>query len=198
MKLTSPETRNPKPKTRDHSIADILDSTVDSAIEFLDAQEGSRLAAKAAGKLKLLQEVGLGYLRLGQPINTLSGGECQRLKLVSHLAEVAGEPHGFNEANLSADKRGILFIFDEPTTGLHFEDVRILLLALRRLVDAGHSVLVVEHHLDVIRNADWVIDLGPGAGDEGGQVVAVGTPDEIARCEGSFTGQSLAGVIDRR
>ncbi len=198
VKLTSSETRNPKPETRVHSIADILDSTVDSAIEFLDAQEGSRLAAKAVSKLKLLQEVGLGYLRLGQPINTLSGGECQRLKLVSHLAEVASEPHRTDEGNPSADRRGILFIFDEPTTGLHFEDVRILLLALRRLVDAGHSVLVVEHHLDVVRNADWVIDLGPGAGDEGGQVVAVGTPEEIARCEGSFTGQSLAGVIDRR
>jgi hypothetical protein len=92
------------------------------------------------------------------------------------------------------DQRGTLFIFDEPTTGLHFEDVRILLLALRRLVDAGHSVLVVEHHLDVVRNADWVIDLGPGAGDEGGRLVAAGTPDEIARCEASFTGQALNGL----
>ncbi len=174
---------------------------MDAAIEFLGALPESRLATKAVTKLKLLQEVGLGYLRLGQPINTLSGGECQRLKLVSHLAEAerGGDivsPNSQAAETTSSrvpDQRGTLFIFDEPTTGLHFEDVRILLLALRRLVDAGHSVLVVEHHLDVVRNADWVIDLGPGAGDEGGRLVAAGTPEEIARCEASFTGQALNG-----
>lgn len=179
------------------SIADILEATVDESIEFLGSLEESRHTQKAIAKLRLLQEVGLGYLRLGQPINTLSGGECQRLKLVSHLAGVTT-----TKASLSGQKatksaasddssRGILFIFDEPTTGLHFEDVRILLLALRRLVEAGHSVLVVEHHLDVIRNSDWIIDLGPGAGDEGGQVVATGRPDDIAAVRESFTGQAL-------
>ncbi len=183
------------------SIADLLDATVDAAISFLGGLPASRLTTKAVVKLGLLQEVGLGYLRLGQPINTLSGGECQRLKLVSHLAESeSGVESRFTDPasdaggkeGSAAGQRGVLLIFDEPTTGLHFEDVRILLLALRRLVNAGHSVLVVEHHLDVIRNADWVIDLGPGAGDEGGQVVAAGTPDGIANCVDSPTGQALS------
>jgi excinuclease ABC subunit A len=194
-----PKTQDPRHQPLSFSIADLLEATVDAAIEFLGALPESRQATKAVNKLRLLQEVGLGYLRLGQPINTLSGGECQRLKLVSHLAEAerGGDvlsPHsdgGASAVDRLPDQRGTLFIFDEPTTGLHFEDVRILLLALRRLVDAGHSVLVVEHHLDVVRNADWVIDLGPGAGDEGGRLVAAGTPDEIACCEASFTGQAL-------
>jgi len=185
------------------SIADLLDATVDAVVEFLEGLPESRFAARAVTRLKLLQEVGLGYLRLGQPINTLSGGECQRLKLVSHLAEAQRGEDSLSSAfdaventdGRVPDRRGTLFIFDEPTTGLHFEDVRILLLALRRIVDAGHSVLVVEHHLDVVRNADWVIDLGPGAGDEGGQIVAAGTPGEIARCEASFTGQALSADL---
>jgi excinuclease ABC subunit A len=194
-----PKTQDPRHQPLSFSIADLLEATVDAAIEFLGALPESRQTTKAVNKLRLLQEVGLGYLRLGQPINTLSGGECQRLKLVSHLAEaerVGGSlPPNSQSAETTGsrvpDQRGTLFIFDEPTTGLHFEDVRILLLALRRLVDAGHSVLVVEHHLDVVRNADWVIDLGPGAGDEGGRLVAAGMPEEIARCEASFTGHAL-------
>jgi excinuclease ABC subunit A len=125
----------------------------------------------------------LGYLRLGQPINTLSGGESQRLKLVRHLAE-------FSERASQSEKPS-LFLFDEPTTGLHFEDVRILVGVFQRIVDAGHSVLVIEHNLDVIRSADWVIDLGPDAGDEGGKVVATGTPNELMAVAGSRTGEAL-------
>jgi len=202
VKLAPPATPNSKPETHASSIADLLDASVDAAIEFFGSLPASRQASKAVSKLKLLQEVGLGYLRLGQPINTLSGGECQRLKLVSHLAEaqrvadrLSPIPDASGTIEGFADQRGILFIFDEPTTGLHFEDVRILLLALRRLVEAGHSVLVVEHHLDVVRNADWVIDLGPGAGDDGGSLVAEGSPDDIGKCGQSFTGQALRASL---
>jgi excinuclease ABC subunit A len=135
----------------------------------------------------LLQEIGLGYLRLGQPINTLSGGESQRLKLVSYLAEFAHAE--------AAEAKPTLFVFDEPTTGLHFEDVRILLKAFQRLVDAGHSLLVIEHNLDVIKSADWVLDLGPEAGERGGQLVAQGTPETIAACVESHTGKALASLL---
>ena len=139
--------------------------------------------------MKLLEEVGLGYLKLGQPINTLSGGESQRLKLVRHLAEVVA----------AADfSRRTLFLFDEPTTGLHFEDVRVLLKVFQRLVDAGHSVLVIEHNLEVIKSADWIIDLGPGAGDEGGRVVTAGTPERVAACPQSHTGHALRAVLPRQ
>jgi excinuclease ABC subunit A len=124
------------------SIADLLEATVDDVIEFLNALPNSKPAKRAAQSLKILQEVGLGYLRLGQPINTLSGGESQRLKLVSHLAEF-----GRTEKNTT---KPTLFIFDEPTTGLHFQDVEVLLRALQRLVEAGHSLIVIEHNLDVI------------------------------------------------
>jgi excinuclease ABC subunit A len=134
--------------------------------------------------LRVLQEVGLGYLRLGQPINTLSGGESQRLKLVSHLAE-------FARAEKKGDTKPTLFIFDEPTTGLHYQDVEVLLRALQKLVNTGHSLVVVEHNLDVIRSADWVIDLGPEAGDRGGKLVAQGTPAEVSRNATSITGQFL-------
>ncbi len=165
------------------SIADLLESTVDDAVDFLDALPHSKPARRAAGSLRILQEVGLGYLRLGQPINTLSGGESQRLKLVSHLAEF-----GRNERKTA---RPTLFIFDEPTTGLHFQDVEVLLRALQRLVVAGHSLIVVEHNLDVIRCADWVIDLGPDGGDKGGKIVAQGTPEQIAAVAESLTGEAL-------
>lgn len=165
------------------SIADLLEATVDDAIEFLSAFTESRPAKRAVASLKILQEVGLGYLRLGQPINTLSGGESQRLKLVSHLAE-------FARAERSSVKP-TLFIFDEPTTGLHFQDVEVLLRALQRLVQAGHSLIVIEHNLDVIRAADWVIDLGPEGGDAGGKIVAQGTPERIAAVPESLTGSYL-------
>jgi excinuclease ABC subunit A len=164
------------------SIADLLEATVDDALEFLGGFDESRAARKSIDSLRVLQEVGLGYLRLGQPINTLSGGESQRLKLVSHLAEFA---RGQQTA------KPTLFIFDEPTTGLHFQDVEVLLRALQRLVNAGHSLIVVEHNLDVIRAADWLIDLGPEAGADGGRIVAQGTPDEVAATAQSITGQFL-------
>jgi excinuclease ABC subunit A len=191
------------------SIADLLDATVDEAIDFLSAFVDSRPARRAAESLKLLQEVGLGYLRLGQPINTLSGGESQRLKLVRHLAEAAVESRGsrvesngpvprFGPRPSTLDPRPTLFLFDEPTTGLHFDDVRVLLKVFQRLVDAGHSVLVIEHNLEVIKSADWVIDLGPGAGDEGGQLVAEGTPEEVAACEQSHTGRFLRELVKPR
>jgi excinuclease ABC subunit A len=177
----------PPGSTRKWSIADLLEATVDKAIDFLGTFCDSRPAAKAVECLKLLQEAGLGYLRLGQPINTLSGGESQRLKLVKHLAEAGQKPVG-------PMAKPILFIFDEPTTGLHFEDVRILLMVFQRLVEAGHSVLAIEHNLDVIRSCDWVIDLGPEAGEEGGRIVVQGTPEAVAACRMSHTGQALARV----
>ncbi len=160
---------------------------VDGAVDFLAAFTNSKPAQRAVTSLKLLQEVGLGYLHLGQPINTLSGGESQRLKLVRHLAD-------FAEAS-AADTKPTLFLFDEPTTGLHFDDVRVLLEVFQRLVSAGHSVLVIEHNLDVIKSADWVIDLGPDAGDEGGRLVAAGTPEQIADCAQSHTGRALSEIL---
>jgi len=229
--------------TSSWSIGDLLEATVDEVIDFLSSFTDSKPAQRAIASLKLLQEVGLGYLRLGQPINTLSGGESQRLKLVRHLAEASlecgdlsplfagdsspstttSQPSRPNrtasfpraaergtallasqQSNESGDKSPhskasqpsrTLFLFDEPTTGLHFDDVRVLLQVFQRLVDAGHSVLVIEHNLDVIKCADWIIDLGPEAGDGGGQIVATGTPEEVAKCEVSYTGSFLRGVL---
>jgi excinuclease ABC subunit A len=174
---------------KEWSIGDILEATVDEVVEFLSAFTDSTNAKRAVAGLKLLQETGLGYLRLGQPVTTLSGGESQRLKLVSHLAEVE---------NISdkSDAKPILFLFDEPTTGLHFDDVRVLLKVFQRLVDAGHSVVVIEHNLEVIKSADWVIDLGPDAGDDGGRIVGEGTPEDVAQVPGSFTGQFLRNVLE--
>jgi excinuclease ABC subunit A len=175
------------------SIGDLLEATVDEAVVFLAGFADSRHAQRAGASLKLLQEVGLGYLRLGQPINTLSGGESQRLKLVRHLAgSEAATAHG------SPQSKPTLFLFDEPTTGLHFDDVRVLLQVFQRLVNASHSVVIIEHNLDVIKSADWVIDLGPDAGDEGGQIVAQGTPEQIAANPASHTGQALKEVLTKR
>ncbi|MFA6560576.1 MAG: excinuclease ABC subunit UvrA [Verrucomicrobiia bacterium] len=156
------------------NIPGVLDLTVNEAVEFF-AGKNSLLA-----KLEPLREVGLGYMKLGQPITTLSGGESQRLKLASHLAEVKSEK--------------TLFLFDEPTTGLHLDDIQTLLMAFERLLERGHSLIVIEHHLDVIRNADWVIDLGPEGGDEGGRVVAEGTPEQVMACKASHTGRALRGL----
>jgi excinuclease ABC subunit A len=158
------------------SIHDALALTVDQAIERF------RQAPSLGRSLWYLQQVGLGYLRLGQPATTLSGGEAQRLKIARQLATVR-----------QGDRR--LYILDEPTTGLHLEDVRTLLRVLDRLVDAGHTVLVIEHHLDVIKRADWVIDLGPEAGDGGGRVVAAGTPEDVSRA-GTHTATYLRAVLD--
>jgi excinuclease ABC subunit A len=183
------------------NIADLLEATVDEAIEFLNGFGDSRHAARAAASLKLLQEVGLGYLRLGQPINTLSGGESQRLKLVSHLAASSAN-EGRWEAAKGRMEDGVekptLFIFDEPTTGLHFDDVRVLLKVFQRLVNAGHSALVIEHNLEVIKSADWVVDLGPEGGEEGGRIVVQGTPEAVAACPQSHTGNALGGVLGQK
>ncbi|MCC7547736.1 MAG: excinuclease ABC subunit UvrA [Burkholderiales bacterium] len=160
------------------SIADVLDMTVTEAAAFF-ADQPAILAT-----LRPLADVGLDYLALGQPVPTLSGGEAQRLKLAGHLVERAG-------ARGSTARRGSLFLFDEPTTGLHFADIAKLLEAFRKLLDAGHSLVVIEHNLDVIRAADWVIDLGPEGGDAGGHVVATGTPAGIAAHETSHTGAAL-------
>ena len=154
------------------SIADVLELTVEDASWFFS---GHHSIVKA---LQPLRAVGLSYIRLGQPLPTLSGGEAQRLKLAGHLAE-------------KSEERGILFLFDEPTTGLHFDDIAVLLTALRELIDAGNSVVVIEHNLDVIRAADWIIDLGPEGGEAGGKVVCTGTPEAIKKCHASFTGTAL-------
>ena len=148
-------------------------------------------APKVADKLRVLEEVGLGYLRLGQSATTLSGGEAQRVKLAAHLpaAAAARAPNG-------ARRRRMLYIFDEPTTGLHFDDISKLLSAFRRLIDAGGSILLIEHNLEVIKTADWVIDLGPEGGERGGFVVAEGPPEKIVKIPESYTGRFLAGVLN--
>ncbi|MFO0498080.1 MAG: excinuclease ABC subunit A, partial [Betaproteobacteria bacterium] len=161
-------------KVDGRSIADVLELTVAEAVKVFAADR------EALARLKPLADVGLEYLRLGQPVPTLSGGEAQRLKLAGHLAEAA----------LGQSQR-TLFLFDEPTTGLHFEDIAKLLRAFRRLLDAGHSLLVIEHNLDVIGAADWIVDLGPEGGDAGGQVVCEGTPAEVMAHPSSHTGRAL-------
>jgi excinuclease ABC subunit A len=135
-------------------------------------------------KLATLLEVGLGYIRLGQPATTLSGGEAQRVKLALELSK--------------RDTGRTLYILDEPTTGLHFHDIDLLLRVLHRLRDHGNTVVVIEHNLDVIKTADWVIDLGPEGGDGGGRIIAQGTPEEVAAAEGSYTGQYLRAALARK
>ncbi len=165
-------------RVKGYSIHDVLQWTVDEAITRFRHQ------AKLGAALWQLQQVGLGYLRLGQPATTLSGGEAQRIKIARELAQ--------------AGKRGgrKLYILDEPTTGLHLDDVRVLIQVLDRLVDAGHTVLAIEHHLDVIKRADWVIDMGPEAGERGGRVVAQGTPEQVAAVPESHTGRYLAQILE--
>ncbi|MFO1361358.1 MAG: excinuclease ABC subunit UvrA, partial [Burkholderiales bacterium] len=161
---------------RDRSIAEALELTVSEAVAFFAGE------ADVIARLQPLADVGLEYLRLGQPVPTLSGGEAQRLKLAGHLAEAAAATRG---------AQGSLFLFDEPTTGLHFDDVAKLLRAFRRLLDAGHSLVVIEHNLDVIRACDWVVDLGPEGGDAGGEVVCAGSPADVMRHAPSHTGRAL-------
>lgn len=177
------------------SIADVLDSTAEEAIQFLEGFGKSRRATSAIRQLRWLADVGLGYLKLGQPLNTLSGGENQRLKLAKHLADYSTEATGLSGQGRGAAGSTDLFIFDEPTTGLHFHDVSILLGVFQRLVDNGHSVLVIEHNLDVLKSADWLIDLGPGGGTEGGQIVAEGTPEDVAGSNESATGMALRHLL---
>src|SRR4029078_9197426 len=136
---------------------------------------------KVLRRLQVLDEIVLSYLRLGQPATTVSGGEAQRIKIAAHLSSQSGD--------------GVLYILDEPTTGLHFDDIAKLLAAFRKLLQAGHSLLVIEHNLDVVKTADWIIDLGPEGGEEGGRVVAVGTPEQIVKIEASHTGRYLRDVL---
>ncbi len=171
------------------NIHDVLNLTVKEALRFFTGQ------TRILEKLAVLDEVGLGYVRLGQSATTLSGGEAQRVKLAAHLSQ--GRSAAGRAANGGANKAGsrVLYILDEPTTGLHFDDVSKLLTAFKRLIDAGGSLVVIEHNLDVIKSADWVIDLGPEAGAGGGQVVAVGTPEQVAQTPGSHTGYWLAHAL---
>jgi excinuclease ABC subunit A len=160
---------------RGKNVYDVLDMTIDAALEFFKAIPAVQT------KLQTLHDVGLGYMRLGQPATTLSGGEAQRVKLASELQK--------------RQTGKTFYILDEPTTGLHIDDVRQLLDVLQRLVDAGNTVLVIEHNLDIIKSADYIIDLGPEGGDRGGNVVATGTPEEVAEAEGSYTGRFLKELL---
>ncbi len=164
-------------KFRDKSIAEVLAMTVDEAVPYFSAQ------TRIHDRLRILQQVGLGYIALGQQATTLSGGEAQRIKLSKELARRA--------------TGRTLYILDEPTTGLHFEDVRKLLEVLHALVDQGNTVVVIEHNLEVIKTADWILDLGPEGGDGGGRIVAEGTPEDIAANPDSHTGRFLSPLLMR-
>ena len=161
---------------RGKNIFDVLEMTVNEAIEFFGVGKSST-EKKIAHKLQPLQDVGLGYVKLGQSSSTLSGGESQRVKLAAFLAKEKDSP--------------TLFIFDEPTTGLHFHDINILLVSFNALISRGHSIIIIEHNLDVIKSADWIIDLGPEGGKNGGQIVFEGTPEDLVKADNSFTGQAL-------
>ncbi|MGZ3664611.1 MAG: ATP-binding cassette domain-containing protein, partial [Ktedonobacterales bacterium] len=163
---------------REHDISQVLDLTIEEALALF------KDVAAALSRLQMLSDVGLGYLQLGQPATTLSGGEAQRVKLAKELGRrVTGHT---------------LYLLDEPTTGLHLADTDRLLRVLQRLVDAGNTVLVVEHNLEVVKTADWVIDLGPEGGAAGGKLIAQGTPEEIAQTSGSYTGQGLREILQFR
>jgi excinuclease ABC subunit A len=163
-------------KFRDKSIADVLDMSVTEALPFFSA------VPRIFDRLSILDRVGLGYVKLGQQATTLSGGEAQRIKLAKELARRA--------------TGRTLYILDEPTTGLHFEDVRKLLEVLHALVDQGNTILVIEHNLEVIKTADWILDLGPEGGDGGGRIVAEGTPEDIAANPASHTGRFLTPLLE--
>jgi excinuclease ABC subunit A len=164
-------------KYRDLSISDMLNMDIESAFAFF-SESSEKLEQKIAQKIEPLVKVGLGYLKMGQASNTLSGGEAQRIKLASFLARGKNNPP-------------TLFIFDEPTTGLHFYDVNKLIIAFNELINTGHSIIVIEHNLDVIKCADYLIDLGPEGGVNGGNIVFKGTPEEMINSENSITGQFL-------
>jgi len=165
-------------KYKGYSIADLLEATVEQALPLMEK------IPQIFTKLKTLLDVGLDYIHLGQSSTTLSGGEAQRIKLARELSK--------------RQTGKTLYLLDEPTTGLHFEDVRKLLEVLHRLTDLGNTVVVIEHNLDVIKCADWIIDLGPEGGEEGGEVVAAGSPEEVARCKKSYTGRALERLAGRR
>ena len=165
------------------SIYDVLEMTVNQAVEFF-SEATSSLEKKIVKRLKTLQDVGLGYVKLGQSSDTLSGGESQRVKLAAILGTEKPEP--------------TLFIFDEPTTGLHFHDVKTLLKAFNALIANGHTVVIVEHDLDVVKSADYVIDIGPEGGEAGGKLVFAGTPEELMQCEEAYTGKFLRKMMEER
>ena len=160
------------------SIADVLDMTINRAVEFFEN------VPQILNKIKVLQEVGLGYIKLGQPSTTLSGGESQRVKLATELSK--------------RDTGKTLYILDEPTTGLHFEDIRVLLTVLNRLVDKGNTVIVIEHNMDVIKAADYLIDMGPEGGRGGGRLLCSGTPEEVAQCPEGYTARFLREELARQ
>ena len=165
---------------RDKNIFEVLDMTVNQAVEFFSEGTGNT-EKRIIRRLKPLQEVGIGYVKLGQSSSTLSGGESQRVKLASFLANEKPEP--------------TIFVFDEPTTGLHFHDIKTLLTALNALISKGHSVIIIEHNLEVIKCADHIIDIGPEGGEKGGNIVFEGTPEELVNCDCSYTGKFLKGKI---
>lgn len=169
---------------RGKNIFDFLEMTVDECIEFLKKDEKSSQVKKIIKKLMPLREVGLGYVKLGQSSSSLSGGESQRVKLAYFISQEK-QPR-------------TMFIFDEPTTGLHFHDISTLLKSLNRLIEAGHTVVIIEHNMDVIKSADWVIDIGPEGGEAGGNLVMAGTPEEIAACDNSYTGKYLRTKLDKK
>ena len=162
-------------KYKDKNISDVLGMTVEDALSFFDQIPAIK------NKLKTLNDVGLGYITLGQSATTLSGGEAQRIKLAKELSK------------RSTGKT--LFILDEPTTGLHFHDIELLLKVLHRLKEQGNTIIVIEHNLDVIKTADWIIDLGPEGGSQGGELVASGTPEKVSKDKKSFTGKYLKGML---
>ena len=158
------------------NLVDVLDMTVDEAVKFFVDED------KIVKFIQILSDVGLGYIKLGQPSNTLSGGEAQRIKLASNLAR-------------QKERKHTLFIFDEPTTGLHFDDISKLLNCFNLLIERNNSVVIIEHNLDIIKCADYLIDLGPDAGEKGGEVIAIGTPDKIAADPNSWTGKYLKDYL---
>jgi len=164
-------------KYKGKNIAEVLAMTVDEALEFF------KNIPSIQRMLQVLHDVGLGYIELGQPANTFSGGESQRVKLAAQLARPITQLKN-------------IYIMDEPTTGLHFDDVKKLIDVIQRLVERGDTVIIIEHNLDVIKSADYIIDLGPEGGERGGEIVACGTPEEISRVENSYTAQALKSVLD--
>jgi excinuclease ABC subunit A len=174
-------------KYRDKSIAEILEMTVEEAYELFGDQPNIRV------KLGLMRDTGIGYLKLGQPATTLSGGEAQRLKICSEMGNLPLLP--FSKGGKGGTCMDYLYILDEPTVGLHFVDVQALLDVLNRLVESGNTVVVIEHNLDVIKAADWIVDLGPEGGDKGGSIIFEGRPEEIVKSKKSYTGKYLKNYL---
>jgi excinuclease ABC subunit A len=167
------------------NIYDILNLTVDEAIDLFESDKENNLCRRIAENIEPLRKVGMGYVHLGQSSATLSGGEAQRIKLATYLSK------GFQQGKS-------LFIFDEPTTGLHFHDIAKLLNSFNLLTEKGHTVIVIEHHPDVIKCADWVIDLGPEGGDKGGNLVFQGVPEDLLKCNESYTAEGIKGKFEPR